>query len=349
MGAPGRSNSASPGPVGSLELDERWTGFAFGTRVELRARGEDRARLEQALELAFSEFEELEALTSVWRPDSELVRLNASLSTAGRYRISPVLGELLGAALEFARLSGGAFDPTVGAALARAGYYGEPANGGSVSTEPPVLGFAHLTLDGDWVESDVDGLRLDLGGLAKGAAVDRAIARLRAMDVAAACVSAGGSALRAYGPGPSSGAWSLSIGTEPGGARSGLVDRALAVSGQLSEPFFVNGRLVSHQIDPTTGAPVEHGTLEVSCWAAQALDADLASTALAVLGARAGLEWLHAAGPASPVERVQILELNPLDPGADSAPGRRIIELDRADLIAGPAGPRWPAWPAWPD
>jgi thiamine biosynthesis lipoprotein len=210
--------------------------------------------------------------------------------------------ELLAACRAACEQTGGAFDVTVGALLEAYGFYAE----GEAAPDPAALAAARLRVGCDVLEFEperarlrVPGARLDLGAVAKGWAVDRMVAVLKTHGIEHALVWAGGSAMRAFGHEPGQEGWTVQI---PGAqdARSVVLhDEALATSGQLSTPFFVDGRLASHVLDPRVGRPVDHGTLVSVVVASDATRADIYSTALLVLGPEETEAWWPRQGPAS--------------------------------------------------
>ena len=182
----------------------------LGTFVEIEAEGLLEDRLHEAIERAFGAVAQTHRLMSFHDSESDLSRLNASAGET--VEVDPWTYEVLEAAGEFHHLSGGAFDPTVG-------------GGGWDGVE---------LLEGHCVRLKRAGLRLDLGGIAKGFAVDRAVEALRESGAEAGIVNAGGD-LRVFGEC----AWPVAI-SDPRAAMGDpletvfLRDAALATSG----PYF---------------------------------------------------------------------------------------------------------------
>ncbi|QDU65195.1 FAD:protein FMN transferase [Engelhardtia mirabilis] len=297
----------------------------FGTRFELRLAGPDAAALDAAASAALAEGERLEALVSGWVEGSGLMRFNDSARVAGRFEVTPELARLVEQAQSWCHASGGAVDPTVGALLELYGYY----DGGGAAPLPEELattlervGCDALRVEGHALVTTVDGVRLDLGAVAKGFTVDRMAALLRAAGVEDAVISAGGSSVLAFGGEPGGVGWPLVVDPGAGPEIWRLRDEAVGISGQLSEPVFVDGRLVSHLIDPRSGLPVDHDTLQVAVRAANATDADLASTALLVLGTEAAAAWL-----ADPAACPSILAVTLTDVARADRTAREIARL----------------------
>jgi thiamine biosynthesis lipoprotein len=187
-----RSWSASPEEgVAVCQRAQPW----LGTLVAIRAEGEP-SLAAQAIGAAFEEIGEIHRRMSFHDPDSELSRLNATAHRAPQ-AVSPHLHRVLSAALALARASDGAFEPTVGRVLVERGHL--PAPAGDVSDVPdPGARWRDVSLSADSRVRSRRPLWLDLGGIAKGYAVDRAIACLRRQGVASAVVNAGGD-LRSFG------------------------------------------------------------------------------------------------------------------------------------------------------
>lgn len=158
----------------------------LGTLVSIRAEAES-SLAAQAIGAAFDEIGEIHRRMSFHDPDSELSRLNATAHRAPQ-SVSPHLRRVLSAALALAGASGGSFDPTVGRVLVERGHLPAPAG----DAPDPDARWRDVSLSEDGRVRFHRPLWLDLGGIAKGYAVDRAIACLRRQGVASAVVNAGG-------------------------------------------------------------------------------------------------------------------------------------------------------------
>ncbi|MFD2238499.1 FAD:protein FMN transferase [Aureimonas populi] len=260
------------------------SGRAFGTRwrVTLPRGADDALAGELSALLA-----EVDASMSPFRADSEITRFNRSGATGWR-QASPGMCDVAGAALDIARLTGGAFDPSVGPAVHRFGF--GPVQGAMTGSYRGIeAGEAALS------KSEA-GLSLDLCGIAKGHAVDRLAAHLAARGHGDFLVDIGGD-MRAAGRGPHGRAWRLGI-EDPlaGGARRKveLAGEALATSGDAIHAYELNGRRYSHTIDPATGEPVLNAVASVSVIAPDAMRADALATALMVMGPQKGLAFADA-------------------------------------------------------
>jgi FAD:protein FMN transferase len=225
--------------------------------------------------------------------DGELAALNAALAEGRSFLASGELAGLLAQAQNLSRLSGGAFDPGIGHLVELWGFH-EPRPG--VPAEPPpeaaiaealagCIGIARISVRGRQVSSTCRGPMIDLGGVAKGYAVDEVMRLLRARGVANALIDAGGD-LRAMGR---NGRRPWRVGIQDPREAGVLGSIALAsgeaafTSGDYARYFTHAGERYAHVIDPATGRPVRH-TAAVTVLGGRGLAADAASTALMVAG-----------------------------------------------------------------
>ncbi|WP_430449069.1 FAD:protein FMN transferase [Rhodophyticola sp.] len=256
------------------------SGTAFGTHWRIAApAGSGIARLAPGIDTLFAE---VDRQFSPWRSDSAISRFNAG--SAGLHAAEPALIEVTAAALDIAGRSAGAFDPTVGPLVARWGF-GPIDRGGApdwrgLSAGPAGLAKARA------------GLTLDLCGIAKGWALDRAADLARAAGFEDLLLDLGGEFI-ALGRHPDGRDWRLAVeaplisGPPPAALR--LPDgAAAATSGMRAQSYSLNGRLYSHIIDPGTRSPAAGGLRSVTVVARDALTADGWATALCAAGEGAG-------------------------------------------------------------
>ncbi|MEJ2210306.1 MAG: FAD:protein FMN transferase [Anaerolineae bacterium] len=269
------------------------------TDIELLVDARDRALAADGLQAAESFFRQVEARFSRFRPDSELTALNVKQGQA--VPVSADLAELVTLALAAARASGGVFDPTVIDALEAAGYdrsielIRQDGPGAPRPVTPRPDGWKEVVVDeaGGTVRLP-PGIRLDLGGIGKGWAADRAGDLLRPLG--AGMVNAGGD-LRAWGdqPGAEPGAgWLVALDDpqQPGRDLAWVRVRegALATS-SITRRRWAGGH---HLIDPRTARPADTDLVSVSALAPTAVQAEVAAKVALILGREAGLEWLRA-------------------------------------------------------
>jgi thiamine biosynthesis lipoprotein len=167
----------------------------LGTIVEIAASSDKTRRSEETIDRAFAAISVVQQRMSFHDPDSTLSRVNAK-ALAGPVRVDEKTFRVLKMASDLYRLSGGLFDPTITRYLERSGFL--PQSFGTLAGQS--VSFANVQLlSGKRVRFQQPGVRLDLGGLAKGFAVDEAVAVMRAAGIESGLVNAGGD-LRAFGP-----------------------------------------------------------------------------------------------------------------------------------------------------
>jgi thiamine biosynthesis lipoprotein len=283
-------NSTSAGKL--TRVDFR----AMNSDVELFCVGENSSlRLDrvQAWLRAF------EARFSRFRQFSELSRLNRS---GGKpFRASPALFRLVEISVDFARRSGGVFDPTLLTNLEDAGY-----DRSFELIEPRRQPALHAGCSGAWRAVSLDpvrrlitlprGVRIDLGGFAKGWAVDRMAALLGQPSL----VNGGGDVFASGRP-PDAPHWLVGVEDPFEPSRDLAVlsaeDRGIATSSVLRRRWRTGDAWAHHLIDPRTGCPSQAGAVQVTVIAASCLLADLHAKVALLLGAETGLEYLnHEAG-----------------------------------------------------
>ncbi len=245
-------------------------------------------------------FEVWEQRLSRFRPDSELSRANERSGTS--VALSPVLWEVCEAALEGARLTGGLVRPTMLHALEAAGYDRTFEHLAADLPSRPALGPAPE--DDRWTEIHLDraarsmvtpkGVRLDLGGIAKGWAADRAAWRLASEGPA--LVDAGGD-VAVSGPLPNGAGWPIGV-ADPASDAGGLVETivlrrgGVATSGRDYRRWRRDGAWQHHILDPRTGRPAQTDVISATVIAPSARLAESAAKTALILGSREGLAWL---------------------------------------------------------
>ena len=256
--------------------------------------------LPAAVRLVRNHLAEVGAACSRFRPDSELSRINAAAATGRvRTRVSPLLAELLAAALDVARRTEGRVDPTVGAALIGLGYDRDylaiAPDGPAVRPVPPRVRWDAVQLDVDVLRVPA-GVVLDLGASAKAVAADHAAALVADRLGIGVLVNLGGD-LATAGNGPTDG-WHVEVRDrdDDPATHIGLPQGfALATSSTRSRSWRRGGLTMHHIVDPSTGAPVEPAWRSVSVAAPTCVEANALTTATIVRG-KQGLDWLRGIG-----------------------------------------------------
>lgn len=268
----------------------------LGTFVTITAYSSDWEGLNSAISAAFEEFRKVDAIMSIHRPDSELSRLNVS-APVEPVRVSPELFEAIAAAKKVWRESDGSFDATVRGLADLWGFIWKREY--RLPKEEELQGaldhtgfrFVELNPQTQSIRFLKEGISIDLGGIGKGWAVDRAIEKLRSLGVTNAMVKAGGD-LRVSGTPPGETFWTVQL-EDPNkkGARIAvrLNDAALSTSGDYENFFEHEGRRYSHILDPRTGMPVAEAA---SCTviAPTCTESDAWATACMVYGADKSLK-----------------------------------------------------------
>jgi FAD:protein FMN transferase len=250
----------------------------------------DSASVAAIAERALGAFGAVDARLSNWNPHSELSAVNAGLDV-GPVELSAEAAVVITAALRIARESDGAFDPTVEPLVRLWGFLGgtpRVPDRTAIESARTRTGYGYLRLAGDplTLVADRSGMRIDLGGIAKGHAVDLAHAILREAGIEHALVDLSGN-MRALGHPPGRASWTLGV-RDPDRrdgwfARLRLYDDAVATSGNYEQFVDADGHRYGHVLDPRSGWPVE-GLDGVTVLAPTALLADAWATALLVQG-----------------------------------------------------------------
>lgn len=243
----------------------------------------------------------LVAQLSHWDSDSAVSRFNRA--AGGQWVPLPEdLCRVLGGALELARDTGGAFDPTAGALVAAWGFGPRAAPRDAVPSPAQIAralersGWSRIEFDAQHARArQPGGIQLDLSGIAKGYAVDQVAAVLRRFGVTDCLVEIGGELL-GIGLRPDFRPWQVAIAT-PGSLRVerppivALSGRAIATSGDQWHAWTLDGHRYSHTIDPRIGRPVDDALACVTVLHEECMHADALATALLVLGPEAGLAY----------------------------------------------------------
>ncbi len=244
----------------------------------------------------------LEAQLTVYRDDSEVSRLNAT-AHLGPVEVESGLFGLLQAAIALSRETSGAYDVTSGALSEAWGFVKGPKR----VPDPETLveararsGWHHVRLDPErrTIAFDREGIRINLGSIGKGYAIDRVVEVIRAYWwPTSALVHGGRSSLYAIGspPGRFGGRWEITLHNpfrpeSPLGAFF-LRNRALGTSGAAFQQFVADGRVYGHILDPRTGEPAL-GPASVTVLAPTAAIADALSTAFYLLGPDASAAYI---------------------------------------------------------
>ena len=247
-----------------------------------------------AIAAGFAEVDRLERILSDYEPASELSRLSALAPTREPVEVGEDLWRVLSRAVEIRDATDAAFDPTVGPLTSlwrQARRAGRLPSAERLAAARQAVGPEALRLHpaARAVSLERPGMRLDLGGIGMGYAVDRALEVIGRHGIAAAMVDASGD-IGVSGPPPGSPGWSIAIAplraARPdgdAGERLILVHQAVTTSGDAFQAVEIAGRRYSHIVDPRTGLGVA-GPAAVTVLARDCTTADALATAASVLG-----------------------------------------------------------------
>jgi len=277
---------------GWLKRDEA----IMGTAISVELWADDPAQGEAAISAVMGEMHRIDRCMSPHKPDSELSRINRDAATAP-VRLSAEMARLLARANDFAQLSGGAFDITY-AAVGQLYDYRQrirPSEA-ALARARTLVGWRNLILDPQarTVRFALDGMRIDLGGFAKGHAVDNATTILRERGIRHAIVTAGGDS-RVIGDRRGR-PWTIGVRDprRPGEmvAMLPLEDVSISTSGDYERYFDADGVRHHHLIDPATGRS-PGGVHSVTILAEDGLTTEALSKCVFVLGVEQGLRLIE--------------------------------------------------------
>lgn len=303
----GARTGASPGA--SVRLDRAWP--VMGTMLQATAVAADSGAARAALSAAHGEVVRVDSLMSTYRPESEVSRMNAAAGTGDWTDLSPATLEVLDAAIAWSGRTEGAFDPTIGPVVDLWGFHGgggEVPPAARIDSVRAVTGCRRIEIERarapylgrGRARLPLPGMALDFGAIAKGYALDRAVAAMREAGAAGGMVDLGGQ-VSVFGAAPDGGrGWPIGI-RDPRDPEAilGVVtleSGSLATSGDYERFFVHDGVRYSHVIDPRTGWPVR-GVAQTTVIAPSGTDADALSTALFVLGPDEGRAVLEDVAP----------------------------------------------------
>jgi thiamine biosynthesis lipoprotein len=293
------SSSCGPRDAVRSRMVER-AGTAMGSELHLTAWTQDERRAAAAFDAVFNEFDRLETLMSVWRANSDVLRINAA---AGRQAVpvSADVREALRTARQISEWTGGKFDVTFGA-LADVWKFDHDRDNSipgadAIRRRLPLIDYRQIDIDerAGTVFLRRNGMRIHLGGIGKGYAVEHAVRILRGAGLRDFMIQAGGDL---YVAGQRDGRpWRLGI-NDPRGpagrtfATIDLSDGTFSTSGDYARSFMKDGVRYHHLLDPATGQPAR-GCRSVTIVADSALLADGLSTGVFILGPEAGMALIE--------------------------------------------------------
>jgi thiamine biosynthesis lipoprotein len=271
--------------------------MAMGVQVAIIVYAPDQATAERACRAAFERIAEVEQVASDYRADSELMRLCAQAGGAP-VKVSEDLFTLLKRSQDLSRRTGGAFDVTVGPFVQlwrRARRTGQFPTEEELQQAKRCVGYEKMVLDEAerTVQLLVPGMRLDLGGIAKGYALDCALKVLQQHGIRHALLEAGGDIVVGLAP-PGTAGWRIRIeNASPERQWVYLASGAISSSGDTEQYVEYQGKRYSHIVDPRTGWGLTT-RIAATVIARDGITSDSLATALCVLGQDAGMRLIRA-------------------------------------------------------
>ncbi len=263
--------------------------MAFGTIVSLSTWGASEAQNTEASRRIREDFTAMHNTWHAWKKGGLLGEINHNISTGASTPISDEAAELLQQSAKLSQQSNHLFNPAIGKLVALWGFHGENWQGPppSQTAIEPLLQSAptldDLQFHEGTIRSNNPDIKIDLGGIAKGYAVDRAIEQLQQLGIEHAIVNTGGD-LRAIGA-RGERHWNIGIrapdGGDPVASLQPQGDESIFTSGDYERMFTYEGKRYHHIIDPRNGWPAS-GTRSVTVIHPSATVADAAATALLV-------------------------------------------------------------------
>ncbi|MFZ2147329.1 MAG: FAD:protein FMN transferase [Sedimentisphaerales bacterium] len=287
-----------------IELDSGHR-LVMGTFARTVVIAEDSNTAKKCIENAFAEIYKVDELMSDYKSDSEISQVNRD-GFKKAVPLSKSTYEVLQRSIEFSKLTDGAFDVTVGPLVdlfRKAKDKQVLPNEDEIALAKLKVGFEKLKLDDQnrTVQFTVDGMRLDLGGIAKGYAVDKAIEAMQHSGAIGGMVDIGGD-IRCFGA-PLKNKPHWLVGVQNPNLNKDIDDSdlvlklkltngAVATSGDYQQFVLIEGKRYSHIIDRKTGKSAQ-GLSSVTIIADNATDADALATAVSVMGAEKGIALIE--------------------------------------------------------
>ena len=278
------------------------TELAMGTVVEISVADKDKdpEAIEKAICKAFDRIKEIEALMSSYLKGSDVSRINR-LGKGKYVAVSDETFEVIRTSIKFSKLSEGAFDITILPVLELWGFSSkireDVPTQEEIGERLPLVNFRNILIDEEEraVGFSVAEMEIDLGGIAKGYAVDEAIVVLKNEGIKKAMVNAGGD-VYCLGTKDNDQLWVIGIKhpRKPGQILTTLEikGQAIATSGDYEKYYTIKGKRYPHIIDPRTGRPVQNDVMSVTILAPTCLEADALATTCFVLGKEKGLKLI---------------------------------------------------------
>ncbi|MEN8261933.1 MAG: FAD:protein FMN transferase [Nitrospirota bacterium] len=265
-----------------------------------------------AIEAGFAEIQKLDLLLNYFSDDSEISAINRA---AGNHpvKVSRETLDMMKKTLYISEMTNGVFDPTIAPVVSLWNFSKDMSNPlvpskNIIASTVKLVDYEKVKIDSDKLEvflEDND-MELDLGGIAKGYAADRAVEAIKARGIKAALVAVAGD-IRGFGLNTSGNAWKVGIQNPRPDSLSDkpwediiaslhLGNMAISTSGDYQRFFIKDGKRFHHILDPETGFPAESDLVSVSVIAPEGYLSDSLSTTVFALGLERGLSFLESSG-----------------------------------------------------
>jgi thiamine biosynthesis lipoprotein len=291
--------SSNAPPLAEAALVQR-SQVSMGTAIQLSAWTTDEAAAVAAFDSVFREFDRLDALMSVWKEGSDVLRINAAAGKSA-VTVSPEVREVLHASQEVSEWTAGKFDVTF-AALSGLWKFDQDIDGrvpdrSQIAPRLTLIDYRAVQIDDRAGTASLAraGMQVNLGGIGKGYAIDRAVTILRGSGLTDFMIQSGGDMFVAGRRGDRP--WRVGL-QDPRGAPDTLfaaielTDAAFSTSGDYERFFMRDGHRYHHIIDPDTGEPARRSR-SVTIMAKSSMVADGLSTGVFILGAEQGMALIE--------------------------------------------------------
>lgn len=271
--------------------------FCMGTNIVQRVYGYNAKETIKEVE---NEMKRLEALMNFYKASSEIGMLN-NCGFEKKVRLSCEVFDIIKKAKYFSEISDGAFDISLAPVIKLWGVFtkeqrvpGEK----EIKEKLSLVNYNNLILDESYntVKFSKENMKIDLGGIAKGYAADRAVQIYKQNNVSAAFINLGGNVM-VFGEKPDNSNWSIGV-QEPFKSRGEIIgainvkNESVVTSGNYVRYFEDKGLKYHHIIDPRTGYPAESNLMSVTVISQNSMECDALSTAAFVLGDEKGMQFI---------------------------------------------------------
>ncbi len=278
-------------------LQVQRTQFLLGTLVEITVRDSESTQAQRAITRAFQEIRRIESLMSSYLPESEVSRINRQAGGES-VTVSREVVEVIRSGIHWGARSQGSLDITLGPIVDLWNFDEEVLeipDPVKVKQSLQLVDYNKVEIDGQSIRLPQKGMVLQLGSIAKGFAVDRAIETLKSNGIQQALINAGGD-LRVLGNGGNGTPWKIGLQhprkLDELTASFELNNQSVATSGDYQKFFMHGGKRYHHILNPATGLPARE-SVSATVIGPNAMVADALATAVFVLGPNKGIDLLN--------------------------------------------------------